>query len=612
MLFMYIVPSRRKAGKKSYTYYHLVEGVRTPQGPRHRVILSLGKLENVSEEKIRLLGRLIDQRLSGQIRLLPPEAEEEALKGEAERIAGVVVQKAAIPRSAEGVVAVRLDSLSAGEAVLLGPVYVALAEWRRLGLEELLRDCGLSDRQRTLALIEVVGRLVEPRSERSTSRWVARTALSDLLAEKLTYVNKDALYRVSDRLWGLRERIESALRGTEHSLFALEETMLLYDLTSTYFEGEAAANPKAHRGYSRDGRPDCKQLVVGMVLDEAGFPKATETYRGNSRDSATLTAMLASLEARCGKRAGTTVVMDRGIATKENVGILKDRGYHYIVALAGQSRRSWLQEIERGAFRPLDENHREIEVCESERDGEVYLLVRSAARIAKDRAIRERFSVRLEEALQKLAKQLVSGKLSREKALLRMGRLRQRYPRASRFFLTEIQEPEPGRLTLAWRLDGESLKEAQLLDGLYILKTDRCDLRSDRLWGLYMMLERVESSFRYLKSELGMRPIFHQLEKRSDGHIFLSVLAYHLLHAIEQRLLSHGDHRSWPAIKDELESHRLLTVEVPDGSNRLHHIRLATRPTEEQKSIYRMLALSPTPLPTKRYVAEVESSDENE
>ena len=532
---MYIVPSRKNVEQKTYTYYNLVEGVRTAKGPRHRVVLSLGKLENVAEKQIKLLGRLIDQRLTGQIRLLPPEADQQELKLEAERIAAVVVSKNASQSHGEDLVSVDLSQMQAGPALLLGPVYVGVQMWRRLGLEQTLRDCGFSHRQRTLAMVEVVARLIEPRSELATSGWVARTGLSDLLGEKLQYVNKDSLYRISDQLWRTRERIERDLGSSEESLFGLQQTMVLYDLTSTYFEGDAIANPKAQRGYSRDRRGDCKQVVVGMVLDEAGFPKATETWSGNTHDSATLEQMLGQLEARSGKQKEATVVMDRGIATADNVAYLKDRGYHYIVTISGQSRYTWIEEIQRGQFRTLDSHHPQIEVCEKHKDGEVYLLVRSQPRAAKDRAIRRRFSERLQQQLEQTAEQVASGKLTKEKVLSRIGRLRQRYQRASRFFITEIDEQE-GSLQLRWSIDEQKLAQAQILDGIYIVRTDRSDLDSKRLWDLYMMLERVERSFRYLKSSLGVRPIFHHLQKRSDGHIFISVLAYHLLHTIEQLL----------------------------------------------------------------------------
>ena len=608
---MYIAAARRKIKEKTYTYYRLVEGIRSDRGPRQRTILNLGKLEGFAPKQIKALGRLIEQRLTGQMRLLPSGADKPGLKDRADEIAELVVRRHAVQREGrQEPICLNLNDIEASAAVLLGPVYVGLEMWKRLGLDQVLSACGFSPRQRTLAAIQVIGRLVFPGSELATSGWVARTAFSDLLGEGLRYVNKDALYRTSDRMWAARERIETHLGAAEKGLFESERTMVLYDLTSTYFEGLARANPKARLGYSRDHRGDCKQLVVGMVLDEAGFPRATESFRGNTRDSRTLEAMLDQLEARSGKQEGTTVVMDRGIATKENVARLSERGYHYIVALASQSRRKWIGEINEADFQQVDEHHPDIEVHRRGKDGEVYLIVRSRSRVVKDRAIRQRFKVRMEAELEKLSDAVAAGKVGRTKGLERIGKLRQRYQRASRFFRTELCQQE-GRLTLSWTLDESKLAEAQALDGVYILKTDRTDLNEKRLWALYMMLARVEDSFRFLKTSLGIRPIFHHLEHRCDGHIFISILAYHLLHTIEQMLLAAGDHRSWPTIKGVLETHRALTIELTDTGGRVHHLRVATRATAEQQQIYRMLNLSPKPLWTKRYVVETESCAEN-
>ena len=374
-------------------------------------------------------------------------------------------------------------------------------------------------------------------------------------------------------------------------------------LTSTYFEGRAEANPKARRGYSRDHRGDCKQLVVGMVLDEAGFATASEIWEGNTHDSLTLDATLDGLEARSGGGEGATVVMDRDIATAENLKRLVQRGYHYLVGVATQSRLSWAAEIRSSTFTVLDPAHPGIEVLQVKREGEVFLLVRSAERIEKDRAIRTRFLPRLEQELSRVAERVAAGKLDREHAGQRIGRLRQQYSRGSRFVRTRFIE-QNGSISLAVEVDAEKLADAELLDGLYILKTDRKDLAMEQLWHLYMMLQQVERSFRYLKSNLGIRPVYHRLERRSDGHIFISILAYHLLHTIEHLRAAHGDSRSWPTLNAELDTHRALTVQMDDASGRRHHLRLATRPTEAQKQIYRMLRLSDHPLRTRHYVAE--------
>ena len=608
---MYIVPSRRTRGGKTYTYYNLVEGVRTPKGPRHRVVLSLGKLEGVAPQRIKLLSRIIDQKLSGQIRLLSPEAEDPFLQQEAERIVELVIRKqASSSKEAAERIRVDPDGIEVSEAQLLGPVHAGVGVWHKLGLEAILAECGLSERQRTVAMVEVVGRLVHPASELATARWVSRTALGDLLDRRLDFIGKDALYRVSDKLWAAREAIERSLAERERSLFELAETMVLYDLTSTYFEGQAQANAKAKRGYSRDRRGDCKQLVIGLVLDEAGFPKASESWEGNTHDSATLTGMLDRLEARRGTAGGATVVVDRGIASAENLTTLRDRGYHYITGVHSQSRGQWLGAIGSEEFEPLGEEHPGIAICRKERDGQAFLLVRSDQRISKDRAIRERAVGRLQGELEKIGEAVACGRLTREGAGERIGRARERYPRASRLFTAELTETEEG-LRLHWQRDSERLAEAETLDGVYILKTDRTDLRACELWHLYMMLQQVERSFRYLKGSLGVRPLYHQREHRCDAHVFISLLAYHLLHAAEHCLRSHGDHRSWPTIVEQLETHRALTVELDDEAGRRHHLRLATKPTEEQKEIYRMLGLSANPLPKRRYVVESESSHEN-
>ena len=607
---MYIVASRRKSGGKTYTYYNLVEGVRTEKGPRHRVILSLGKLDHVREDRIRLLGRLIDQRLSGQKRLLPPEADEASLREEAERIARLVIEKQASENPSGERVSIDPEGMEVSEAVLLGPVHVGVGLWRTLGLDEILAEAGLGERQRIAAMVEVVARLVHPTSELATSRWVERTALGDLLARKLDFLSKDTLYRVSDKLWQAREHIEAALGEHERSLFALPETMVLYDLTSTYFEGRAESNGKAARGYSRDRRGDCKQLVVGLVLDEAGFPKATETWQGNTADSTTLAAMLDQLESRCGQQSGVTVVIDRGIASQDNLALLTERGYHYITGLAAGSRTQWLGEISEADFTPVDAEHPNVAVSLKQRDGEAFLLVRSADRIEKDRAIRERFTERLHAELTRIAEAVTSGKLTAEGAAERIGRARERYQRASRLFDTELIEDDEG-LRLEWSYREERLAEAKALDGVYILRTDRMDLEAGELWQVYMMLQQVERSFRYLKSSLGIRPIYHQHEQRCDAHLFISLLAYHLLHTAEHMLRSQGEHRSWPTIMSELETHRVLTVSFDDDQGRRHHLRLATRPTESQTAIYRMLGLTANPLPKRRYVVEPESSHEN-
>jgi transposase len=601
---MFIMAARKTQQGRTYTYYNLVNTVRTAKGPRHHVVLSLGSLPEVSPEQIKLLGRLIDQRLGGAIRLLP-EAPA-CLEAEAERIAALVSEKHGRRAKDGELVTVDTGSIQLSEALLLGAPYVGLEFWRKLGLEEILTECGISEKRRRLACVEAIARLVAPASELATATWVSRTALPALLHERLTYVNKDALYRTSDQLWEKRQRIESMLAGRERTLFDLSECFILYDLSSTYFEGVCASNPKARRGYSRDHRGDCKQVVLGMVLDEAGFPKATEIYEGNRADKTTLESMVEGLERRVGKpEGGPTVVMDRGMASAENIQRLKQAGYHYLVGAAAQERERWIGVLRANQFRHVEaasRDHPGVEVCMQRGGEEVYLFVKSPLRVQKDRGIRQRFVKRLQESMKRLAAQVSNGRLTEEKRIQRrIGELEERNKRAARFFYISLRHYR-GAARLSWRIDEEKLRQAELLDGCYTLKSDRTDLDEQALWSLYTMLNQVEQSFRYLKSSLGIRPIYHQREHRVEGHIFISILAYHLLHAVEQMLLADADHRSWPTIRGELETHRLLNIRFKDSQGRLHQRRAATTPTPAQKEIYRRLALNQRPLPPQRHV----------
>jgi len=249
-------------------------------------------------------------------------------------------------------------------------------------------------------------------------------------------------------------------------------------------------------------------------------------------------------------------------------------------------------------------DHPGVEVCLRRREGEAFLFVRSHLRVQKDRQIRERFVNRLEEALQRLANQVESGRIKDPQKIQRkIGKLQERNKRAARFFRITLREDQQ-KAKLSWDTDEQKLQQAELLDGCYTLKSDRGDVGEDTFWSLYTMLNRVERSFRYLKSSLGIRPNYHQLEHRVEGHIFISILAYHLLHTAEQMLLAENDHRSWPTIKGELDTHRVMTLRLTDSDGRVHHRQVATNPTDAQKDIYWKLRLVDRPLPNRRYVLD--------
>ena len=587
---------------KTYTNHLLVESIATPKGPRHRIICSLGSLEPAPRQHWLALAHKLGAALSGQAPLLPDPQIDLLLDH---------IQTPPRRRAEPELVSVLAEQIEIEEAREAGSVYVTHQMWRRLGLPAILAKAGLPKPARLLTEVMTINRLVRPCSELAMPEWVRRTALSDILQTNLSRLNEDALYRNLDKLHPQRVVIEAGLVARERELFQLPESIYLYDLTSTYFEGQCLRNPKAKRGYSRDKRPDCKQVVVGLVLDGDGFPKAHEVFDGNRVDSTTVEEMLGALEKRTGVRPGATVTVDRGMAYAHNLEKITQRGYHYLVA-APQEERSqhqagfeqeegWEEIVRQPSPRNPFQKKTQILIKRCLVGKEVHVLCVSEERKEKDRAIRERQEKRLLADLEKLSRRI--SKRARKKPLTEaevhqaIGRLRERYPRVGRYY-DILYAPECDGLN--WQAQAQKKRKAERLDGGYLLKTDRQDLRQEEIWRTYILLTRVESAFRAMKSPLMERPIFHHLAHRVETHIFLCVLAYHLLASMEKMFLDQGIHTSWAAIREQLSTHQVVTVVLPTSKGEILRIRKATAPSPEQKAVYQTLRVPDTILqPTK-------------
>ncbi len=604
---MFIRETYKKiGGEKRYSYLTLVESFLTPKGPRQRVILSLGNIE-LPKKFWPTLVEMIGRRLAGQGTMLP---EPKKLLPLADRVVERIRRKGKFgARGEDGVeeVQARISGIQVEEPRVLGPVHVAEHFWNALKMGAVLKECGLSGKDILCAKIEIFGRLIAPMSENATVKWVERMALGDLMGEDLSGVRRDALYRFSDKLIKQKERIEGLVAEKEASLFRGGDTIYLYDLTSTYFEGLQERNPKARRGHSRDGRPDCKQIVVGLILDREGFVKAHELYEGNRQDITTVESLVTKLQGRVQDPSShPTVIIDRGMASEENLRQIRERGMRYIVAARQTERDKYLEVFGGVPLREVEKKSKgTIKVVGKEINGEVYILCRSEQRESKDRAIRERFQKRIEEALGRLQRAIEGGKLKDLKKIeQRIGRIKERNHRVSRYYRIETNEVN-GVVHLLW--GPKEGTERERYDGTYLLRTNRQDLQEEEIWRLYILLTRVERAFRNLKTDLGIRPIHHQKELRVDGHIFISVLAYHFLHAIEHTLRSRGDRRSWHTIKQILGTHQVVTVVLPDADGQhVHHVRLATEPEAEQKEIYEKLRVNPRPITRKRITIKKE------
>jgi len=609
---MYIRKCIKKGRNKEYVNYLLVESIATPKGPRQKTVCSLGNLAPRSGEEWLALAQKVEDALAGQGRIegSDPEAEEIVAKvrkrqtriaAEKENASSDLV--ADPPKQSEQeIVSVKVNEVSTEEIREAGPVHVGLSFYDHLGIDEELAGCGLSQRARLLAKAMVMNRLVYPGSEHAMPDWIERTALSDLLGPELNEVHVDSLYRNLDRLHPHREQIERGLAEREKNLFNLDDTLYLYDLTSTYFEGQALANPAAKRGYSRDSRPDCKQVVVGLVVDREGFPKAHEVFDGDRVDSTTVEEMLERLEERVGKKNGALVVVDRGMAYDHNLEEIKKKGHDYLVAGRQSERDGWLSEFEtveewtevqrdNSPNNPFQKKSR-IRVRKLERGEETLILCLSDDRIKKDRAIRTTKESKLKKDLEKLSKRIQGGRLKQvEKIHEAIGRLLERYPRVARYYDIDY-DAESGQLS--WSEDSERKKVAKTLDGSYLLKTNRKGLEGEDIWRLYSLLTRAENAFRSMKSPLSERPLFHHLKHRVETHIFLCVLAYHLLVSIEYTLRNNeGVYTSWATVRDTLSTHHVVTVVLPTHQGDILRIRKGTTPEPEVRDLYHLLKVSP-------------------
>jgi len=571
----------------------LVESYRNEEGrPRQRIVASLGdaKLPAGSDRRIArcVQGRVRGQRDLFEADLSPAEAEwVDRIVKIAERTRSAQRERGTV--TLDGVVAEKVDTVNVVE---FGPELVGMRAWRALGLSEKLAELGLSKRAASVAQSMVINRLVEPLSEWALIEWLERTALPECLNVRITKTTKDRLYKTSDELLVHREKLETHLRQEEAGWFGEHGSIVLYDVTNTHFEGLCAANPKAVRGKNKQKRNDCPQVAVGMAFDKHGLALAHEVFEGNIADGNTLVQMLERLGHAAEEGAKPVAILDAGIASQANLQLLKQKGYAYLVNVTRGSRTKYAQAFRATDFvalpgRRADEQVEVKNIPHPDSADDRLVLCRSMKRREKERSMLSSAEARFLAAAEALRKRVDHGRLKdREKILKAIGRLMAKHPRAARFHELELIN---GAISVQ-RKDAK-IDEAYDLCGDYVLRTDQ-QFEAEELWKLYMTLLKAEAGFKMLKGTLGLRPNFHQKEHRVDGHIFISVLAYHLLCWIHTRLEAAGDTRTWRTTRRLLRTHCLLTTRLPLEDGRIVSIRKASVPDEEQIRIYDMLGIN--------------------
>ena len=588
-VFIRRTQTRRAKDGSAYTTHRLVRSERRGGKVRQRTLLNLGRHFEIGADAWPRLCARIGDLLDGQPGLL--DDVPEAIEAEAQRIAALLLARGVgeAPGLEGDAVAVHPDSMELARPRGVGVEQVGLWAMEQVGLMPLLEELGVNGALRAAAAGLIVGRLAHPGSERETHRWLrSDSALGELLGVDYEAMGAMQLYRASDALVKHRDAIETRLFERAMGLFGLSGTVTLFDLTNTYFEGEAGKQPLARHGHSKEKRSDCPLLTLGLVLDGSGFVSRSRVFAGNVREHTTLQGMLTGL----GAPADALVVMDRGIATEAQIAWLRESGYRYLVVSRKRKREFDAEAAEAIATASGHTLHLERRLCKD--SGEVRLNCYSEERAHKERAMVERLCARYEAALTKLAEGLSKPRARRKPEQIneRIGRLKARHRRVAGYYKLDLTVEGERVVSVAFARDPAKGTMADL-PGVYCLRTNLMDWDAERLWRTYITLTDLEAVFRCLKSELGLRPIHHRAPRRTEGHLFIAVIAYQLVQIVRRRLRERGETASWSALRDRLAPRCRVTATFRCADGRALHLRKATALEPHQKPIYDALGIDP-------------------
>jgi len=575
---MYLRHTTRRKDGKTHVYWRLVRSVRRGRKVIQETVAQLGELDAGGRARAQALAR--------------------SISGSSAELAQGKLFEPDLPGAA---VAVKLDRVRLERSRSFGAVWLGWILWQALKLDELCSVLMPRAREsvawgEVIALL-VIGRLCEPSSELHVAeRWYRTTALEDLLGVAPESVYDERLYRALDRLLPHKAAIESHLVKRLGELFELDYDLLLYDVTSTYFEG--VADPTiAKRGYSRDHRPDCVQVNIALVVTREGLPLGYEVFSGNTTDVTTVQEIVSGMESRFGK-ANRVWVMDRGMVSAENIAWLNETGRRYVIGTARAELRRWSKQLaEKNDWRHIREDV-EVKICRGPEGSETFLLCRSASRLEKEKAMHERFSQRIEDGLAALARRIdkSNGGLDRGALERQIGRLLERNARVAARYAISITEENstPAGLKLTWSTRAEWNDWASVSEGTYILRTNIHDWTDEELWKTYIQLTEAEAAFRIQKSDLCIRPIWHHKEGRIKAHILICFLAYVMWKTLQQWQSRAGLGDSPRTILNELSRIHAADIVLPlaDASPRELRIRCVGRPEREQTILLQRLGLA--------------------
>jgi len=565
---VYIRKINIKKDGKTHAYWALVESRRTERGPRQHVVAYLGEIDAVGRLGLQ---KAAEGRSDHQVDLyenVEPEWVEVNVRG------------------------VRTERVRD-----FGDIWLALQLLKRLGLVEFFHQVMPAGQEKIpwadLACVLTIARFCEPRSELYIAEhFYGHTALADLMGIPNDLIYENRLYRALDKLLPHKEALEKHLKRRFGELFNIEYDLLLYDVTSTYFEGETRGNPQAKRGYSRDQRPDCKQVCIALVVTKEGIPLGYEVFDGNRHDSTTVEEIVEKMEARYGA-ADRIWVMDRGMVSENNIEFLSQNHRRYIIGTPKSLLKKFERELLSGDWEKINEALQVKKCAAPEGTEETFILCRSTARKEKEQAILERFSNRIEKELQKIQTSCQKGRL-KDPALAerRIGRLLQRNSRAAGLFnIKVVKNQADDRLSIVWRKLSDRQSWQQLTQGCYILRSNIADWSAEELWNAYIHLTDVEAAFRIQKNDLVLRPIWHQKEQRVQAHILVCFLAYVLWKCLSQMCKNSGLGNEPRKVIDEIKRIKLTDVILPTKKGVEIRLPCVSKPDDHQRILLQHLGL---------------------
>lgn len=624
-MFIKRINKKNRNGELIYTYYRLCESYRIGKAVRQKTVLSLGTLDELSsDDQFKQLADRIESLLAGQSELFSGATDPaveilaqtfyaqlcEKKKTELPSRPGRADEPASDNRSTgdepgDDETLVKLNTLSHDHVPEIGAEWLCLQTIQQLKLPDFFAAQGWNEKQTNTALMHIIAKAVFPASEHKTAQWIEiNSAIKELFYSSPVTISRHQLYTSSLKLYRCKERLEPYLSDTTNDLFSMEDTIILYDLTNTYFEGRKRASKKAAFGRSKEKRSDARLLALALVTNRHGFVRHSKIYSGNISEPGTLGDTIDELAKKTSPVKGKPlVVIDAGIATQENLDLLKEKGYDYLCVTRSKLKDYVVAENTNGLIEILDKRGQKIEVrhVEVKDKSDKFFYVHSHAKAEKEASMNEHFSQHFEEELGNIENALhkKGGTKRIEKVYERLGRIKERYPAANKHYKIEVVSDGTVATAVKWKRIDVS---AEPTDGVYFLRTSKTELSETETWDIYNTLTQIEATFRILKTDLHLRPVHHISDNQSEAHIYLGIVAYMVVATIRHQLKESGIHHDWQNIVRIMNTQKMVLSTVRDSNDQLLIIKKCSRPHPQALEIYQALNLKQMPFSMKKFV----------